>query len=391
MVFPQNLFRRTLKSLTAATVCVSLFFLSACGKPGSRPTVYVENPVRSSPNTPIAPDTDPVDPETIEDEELLAETPNAIPEGEVTIEEFKRAVQKAREDRNKKSEETKKSIPSEEPAPFPVPVEPKENKPEPKPEVKPVPIPAPAPAPLPFPVPAAPKEKKPEVKLEPKPEPKPEVKPVPIPAPAPAPVPLPFPVPAEPKEKKSEPKPEPKIESNASAGDELDEEGEATSEAFEGRVTDIPRSSKFRLSEIAAELGSMNSHDYLKIQSDILDVKARACNFFLSTALYKSGATKVPLFHMAAKFDTEYFDKTGWRRASVAEIRKWFTEGKAFDVAIQRDPPKGKNHGHVAIPVGLDSKGQILVAEGIYKKVSNQIRVYSDATLSSRYKIYVRD
>ncbi len=174
----------------------------------------------------------------------------------------------------------------------------------------------------------------------------------------------------------------------------IDAEDEEAAEAYTGptSVVDRPRTTdQFQLSETAARLGAMNSAKYRLQQKDAMGTSFRACNFFLITALVESGITDekhLPLYQ-AALFDSKYFEPKKWKKIKVATLKEWFANGKVFDVVLQRNPPKGKSHGHVAIPVGLNETGQILVAEGVYKKFSNRIRVYTDSE-TEKYNIYVR-
>lgn len=199
-------------------------------------------------------------------------------------------------------------------------------------------------------------------------------------------------------------KPEPpKVESEEDDG--VDAEDKRYANAYSGpkTIVDHPRSAPgFELSEVAAELGAMNPKSkYRALQKSLMSSSLASCNFFFAAALIQArGPTSTGAIattenyrlwgNTAAALDTKYFIPAGWKRITVEEMKQGFRDGKTFDVAIQRDPPKGKKHGHVAIPVGLNADGKVMVAEASYLTESNRIAVYSDASLSSKFKIFAR-
>jgi hypothetical protein len=174
----------------------------------------------------------------------------------------------------------------------------------------------------------------------------------------------------------------------------IDAEDETRSQTYVG-----PKEAVFRahstadrqLSQIAAELAKLGKSDYQQIQKDSLGTKYSACNFFVITALLGAKVAdenRIPMF-TAAAFPEKYLEPKGWEKIDVATLKNWLREGRSFDAIIQRDPPKGKIHGHIAIPVGLNEAGDLLVAEGVLGKVTNRIRVYTAAELT-KYRVYVR-
>jgi hypothetical protein len=214
------------------------------------------------------------------------------------------------------------------------------------------------------------------------------------------------------KEPKAEPKPpvekkvEPDVDSNITNDNGIDEDDQKFEEEYAGPKTVIvhPMSTAdYQLSEIAAQLAQMKAKDYTQLQKKLVGNPADACNFFFDVALITAktiGLRGEPVTSKnfpgkAATLDTAFFAPGGWKRITVAEMKQWFREGRTFDVAIQRDPPKGKIHGHIAIPVGLNADGNVMVAEASIKSgkkpgVSNRLAVYSDASLDSKFKIFAR-
>lgn len=194
--------------------------------------------------------------------------------------------------------------------------------------------------------------------------------------PTPAPVKVPAPAPAE-------------------VDDGVDVEDELASANYAGPKTVIerPRStSKFMLSETAAELALMSGAKYQTLQVDIVGKPTRACNYFVITALAEAkvvGPKSLPFF-TAGSFDNKYLTvKNGWARISLVELKQWFKEGRSFDVIFQKDPPAGKSYGHISIPIGLNAKGDVMVAEASLNKVANRVRVYTDRD-ASNYRVFVR-
>ncbi|MBC7386845.1 MAG: hypothetical protein H7301_11880 [Cryobacterium sp.] len=175
----------------------------------------------------------------------------------------------------------------------------------------------------------------------------------------------------------------------------IDEDDERAAETYTGPKEVVVRplsTAKFLLSETAARLASMGRRDYQKLQYDVVGKKVRACNFFVITALSEANIADdrhLPMF-TAGSFDTNYFIPKGWTRITVETLRSWFRDGKSFDVVIQRDPPHGRKNGHIAIPVGLNSAGKIMVAEGVLGRISNRLRLFSDSEVTKGYKIFVR-
>jgi hypothetical protein len=290
-----------------------------------------------------------------------------------------------------------------------LPLEPLEPKPSPSPVVTPSPGPSTTPSENPTPV------------LSPSPTPSPSPSPVVTPAPSPSPSPKgprvnpragrrtiwpsarpspspsPSPIPSV--------KPEPKPSSTPVVDDSgVDAEDEKFTQTYSGpkEVIDYPRTTpEYRLSEIAANFGTMRpKSEYLKIQKSLVGNSTKACNLFFAAALIEAKAPdakgKVATRDnfpggLATHLDTTYFGPGGWKKITLTELKKAFRDRKSFDVAIQRDAPAGKIHGHVAIPIGLNADGKVMVAEASYLKDSNRIAVYTDDTLSKKFRIYVRD
>jgi hypothetical protein len=186
----------------------------------------------------------------------------------------------------------------------------------------------------------------------------------------------------------------PSTDPNADNGVDADDEKAADDYAGPKTVVEHPQSTAdFQLSEVAAQLAALPKRAYLNEQRDKTGINYPACNYFLITALVDAKVTDerhLPLF-MAGSFDTEYFIPKGWKRISLATMKKWFKDGKSFDVAIQRDPPKGMRNGHVAIPIGLNAQGAVMIAEGVLNGAANKIAIYSDSSLDGKYKIFARD
>lgn len=182
---------------------------------------------------------------------------------------------------------------------------------------------------------------------------------------------------------------------DAVVDDGVDEEDEIASASYAGpkTVVDRPRSTeKFMLSETAAELALMPSAKYQARQKDWVGVATRACNYFVATALAEAKITtsKKPAIYKAASFDDHYLTpKNGWSTIQLATLKDWFKKGRSFDVVFQKDPPAGKKFGHIAIPIGLNDAGNVMVAEAVLNRVANRIRVYSDKD-ASNYRIFVR-
>jgi hypothetical protein len=174
----------------------------------------------------------------------------------------------------------------------------------------------------------------------------------------------------------------------------IEVEDESRSENYVGPKTAVFRphiTGDRQLSQIAAKLATMGKSDYKKTQKDSIGTQYSACNFFVITALLGANVvdeSRIPMF-TAAAFPKKYLEPKGWEKIDALTLKEWFVAGYAFDVIIQRDPPKGKKHGHIAIPVGLNQSGDLLVAEGVLGKVTNRVRVYSDKELA-KYRIYVR-
>ncbi len=236
------------------------------------------------------------------------------------------------------------------------------------------------------------------VKRTPKPAftPKPVFTPNPVITPKPVVTPNPVVTP------KPEVKPEPKVEPSAIPSstpvvdDGVDADDKKFDETYSGpkTVVDHPRSTpEFQLSEIAAELGSMTpKKKYLELQKSLMGSSLRSCNFFFVAALIQAHVTDSEHFPpwQAASLGSKYFEPRGWKKINLATLKQWFRDGKSFDVAIQRDAPSGMRHGHVAIPVGLNADGDVLVAQASYLTESNKIVTYRDSSLEAKFRIYVR-
>lgn len=362
-------------------LCTLALLLTGCGNGVNRPTILLdagtEDITKAAPKNPGVVVTEPVEPETLEDERVLGSLPREAPNDEMSRDDFLKIIEAA-----------KKSAP-------------------PKPEVRPSAEAEPKVDPKPEATAAA--KPKPEVKIEPTP-----AKPLPKAEPRPKPAVKTPATPAAPAAKKEKPAPKkitppvekaPEVnpEPTAETADEtvdpddlgIDAEDEIASAAYTGPTAVIDRpytTQKFQLSETAGRLGQMDPVKYRQLQKDTMGTSFRACNFFLITALVEAQITDerhLPLYQ-AALFDTKYFEPKGWAKITVKALKEWFREGRTFDVALQRNAPRGKRHGHVAIPVGLNEKGQILVAEGIYARISNRIQVYSDTQIATKYNLYVR-
>jgi hypothetical protein len=265
--------------------------------------------------------------------------------------------------------EPKKEEPSSSwPAVKPKPKKPTETKPTVPPVVKPVP-------------PTSKPVEKPAPKPIEKPVQKPVQPPVQKPVTQPAPIPSPVAVPVT-----------PPTDDNG-----VDADDQNFDETYNGpkNIVDHPRSTAdFQLSEVAAQLGSMTpKKGYLDLQKSLMGSRLKSCNYFFITALIESNLATSRNFPgwMAASLDTKYFEPKGWKRIDLDTLKQWFRDAKTFDVAIQRNAPRGKAHGHVAIPVGLNSDGNVMVAEASYLTESNRIAVYKDASLATKFKIYVRE
>lgn len=366
--------------LRTATLLAFGLLLSGCGKQSTRPTVYVD---AGAPNPTTTKGPAPSDSEVLDDEALAKEEKaiddalkGEVPDKEMSRDTFLKLIEKA-----------KKSI-QPEPTPSTEPTSAPEEKSTKEPEVSP-PVPSPTPSPIP--------SVKPPLKPSPTPAPSPviekkvEEKPTTI-WPARTPRPKPSPVPSPKPKKEIEPAP-PSADTSDDVG--IDEEDEIASTQYSGpkTVVDRPKSTPtFQLSEIAANLGSMKTAEYRRIQIDTMDTAYRACNFFLITALVEARVADkndLPLLK-AAQFDDKYLIPQGWKKIPVETMKKWFRDGKSFDVVLQREAPKGKNYGHVAIPVGLNAEGQVMVAEGVLQKVSNRIRVYTDKEIATKFRIFAR-
>lgn len=378
---------RSLKSqaspLRTATFLAFVLLLSACGKQSPRPTIYLESGTPNPTSTEAPTEEELLDDQALEREEkaIDAALQSEAPNEEMSRDTFLKLIEKA-----KTAVQTKTATPEEKTPVDPAKESTPSTSPSPVPSRSPSPTPTSIPSPSPSPAPA--EERKtslwPSLNKTPRTKPSPQPQPLPLPTtPAKKPEPAPAPLP---------PAPTTPTDANDVG---IDEEDEVASTQYSGpkAVVDRPKSTPyFQLSEIAANLGSMKTAEYRRIQIDTMKTAYRACNFFLITALVEANVvekTDPPLF-MAAAFDDHYFVPTGWKKISVETMKKWFRDGKSFDVVLQRDAPKGKNHGHVAIPVGLNAAGQVMVAEGVYQKVSNRIRVYSDKEIATKFRIFAR-
>lgn len=330
MSFFRFLKNHSSQPLKTLSLCALALLLAGCGKDAKRPVILLD---LGTPEV-LGRTPDPVEPETIEEEKILKSIPQETLNKEMSRDAFLKMIKEAKTSKEKAEAPKKVETPKKTEAPKKIEA-PKKTE--------------------------APKKIEPPKKVE-------EAPPVETPEEE---------VPTE----------------TTDTG--VDSEDETSAETYSGptSVVDRPRSTReFQLSETAARLGLMDPAEYRQLQKETMGTSFRACNFFLITALVKAEITDenhLPIYQ-AALFDTKYLEPKGWSKISISTLKKWFKEGRSFDVVLQRNAPKGKAHGHVAIPIGLNEMGQIMVAEGIYAKTSNRIRVYSDETLSTKFKVYVR-
>ena len=90
----------------------------------------------------------------------------------------------------------------------------------------------------------------------------------------------------------------------------------------------------------------------------------------------------------AEAFAKNFLGPQGWKRTDLKTIKAWMHSDRAFDVIIQRKAPAGKRYGHIAIPIGLNARDDLMVAEASLGQVTNRIRVFS-AQEASKFTIFV--
>ncbi len=138
----------------------------------------------------------------------------------------------------------------------------------------------------------------------------------------------------------------------------------------------------FELSNEAEILGRLPKKAYLKFQMEYVGKTYPACNFFLTTALCMAGycQTDKPLY-VAAHYDT-YFYKKGWDLIKLPELKRMFKSGEHFDAVIQLDPVRKGRPGHVAIPIGLDDRERVVIAQGNLGTVTNEVKSVNDSFIT---------
>jgi len=391
--------------------------------------------------------------EKIRAEKATDKVLESLPEGDVSAEEIENLVKQAEAEITDEQieaelppapvvEDTPLAEPTAQASPSPAPKSggllTDNTKPEDRPVVTPVekqkevqPPTTPDPSPRPRPSPSPAPEKKIETPPAMNPEPKvpaktnppvtktpPKTKPIATP-------PVKKPVPTTPIKKPEPTVPETEPETTTGPIDDgIDEEDRQFADTYDGpkSIIHYPTSTRdYQLSEISAKFGMIRdkqteknkkswakiSKDYLKIQIDYTKLSLPSCNFFFPAALIEAGApatdgkpatrSHFPLIK-AAQYETAYFNakNSDWVQLKAKDgkspgeiLKEWFLDHRSFDVAIQRDAPKGKAHGHIAVPVGLNDKNLVMVAQASYKTVSNQIVPYCDNQLA-KFRIFVR-
>ncbi len=398
ILLPRNSYNR----LARAAVIVAIFFaavgcrpqhvrpLAASPDSASNPGTAGANSVKGAPsNTKFGDDNGaPTTPQEIREEKAAVAVMDKLPDEE----------NMSKDQMEKLIDDAKKDIPLDN-----VPIEPVTDTPAvAEPNVEPSSTPSITPSPVPSNAPGLLTDKTPKAAppthSEVWPAPKPSSVPI---APVTSPSPIPPAKPVTPPVKKppvTKPSPIPSVIPNPPVDTDngVDADDATYNESYTGpkTVVDHPMSSPdYQLSEIAAKLGMMTpKKSYLALQKSLMGSSLRSCNFFVDAALIEANLATSNSFPnlQAAAFDTKYFVPKGWKRVTLAQLKQAFKDHKTFDAAIQRDAPPGKAHGHVAIAIGLNTAGNVMIAEASYMTESNRISVYNDASLNSKFKIYVR-
>lgn len=178
-----------------------------------------------------------------------------------------------------------------------------------------------------------------------------------------------------------------------------DAPGDADDQAlFDALVTPVAfTSGESTLRKIHATgtyLGGLPKELYVEVQKEVVGSTYPACNFFLITALCKSGyCEREKPFYLAAQFD-DYFFREGWRLVKLEELKKLFKERQVFDSVLQKDNPVAGRPGHVVVPIGLDANGDVVIAQGNLGTVTNEIKRVSDSYVTGwqgGFNIFVKD
>lgn len=149
-----------------------------------------------------------------------------------------------------------------------------------------------------------------------------------------------------------------------------------------------------RLAHVAHRLAGLSEAQYLKLQKRWVGTTTRACNFFLITALCESGYCRDSKpFYRAADFDL-YFQKTGWRKVTLDELRARAGNREAMDVVFQKGGRFPGAPGHVMIYTGYDLElGLIRIAQGELRRISHERIEVPEEELNSwdgDYTIFAR-
>lgn len=149
----------------------------------------------------------------------------------------------------------------------------------------------------------------------------------------------------------------------------------------------------FTLAQEAFLLGLMKDADYNEVQQKWVGTRYPACNYFLISALCESGyCQKAKPLYRAAAFDL-YFLQSGWREATLAELKELFRRKARFDAVLQKPGVTAARPGHVMVAVGLDPESrQITIAEGSLGTISHHLETVTDRyieTWNGGFRIFV--
>lgn len=133
------------------------------------------------------------------------------------------------------------------------------------------------------------------------------------------------------------------------------------------------------LGEVARRLGLLRKKEYLTFQRKWVGSDVAACNFFLITALCEAGyCKKEKPFFKAADFD-RYFERTGWKKITLAELRDKSIRQEPMDVVFQKKGLKKPGQkkeppGHVMVYVEYHpERNEVTIAQGdIETRVTNE-------------------
>jgi hypothetical protein len=127
------------------------------------------------------------------------------------------------------------------------------------------------------------------------------------------------------------------------------------------------------LGEIAQFMGKLSDSNYNTMQDTWLATTEPACNFFVATALFADNQGSTQLLDLLAADYGPYLLNKGWVKSTLAEVKALFESGADFDVIMNRPGTSTEVHGHILIPVGVATDGNIIAAEGELDSISHEV------------------